>query len=143
MSLELGGNNSLIILDDADLDVAASNARWGAWLHQGQVCITTGRVLVDERIADAIVGAVLRTGGTYEGLFHRPTVLDHVRPGMRAFDEEIFGPVASVTRCATDDEAVALANQTPTRKSPRPRGRNYEPFAKAVEAAYVNLTTIR
>lgn len=156
VSLELGGNNSLIILDDADVDIAASNARWGAWLHQGQICMTTGRILVHERIADAVVerlaqvgsalpvgdpttrqvalgplinerqlqrvhaivqdtvaaGAVLKAGGTYEGLFYRPTVLDHVKPGMRTFDEEIFGPVASVTRFTTDDEAVLLANQT-------------------------------
>ena len=39
VSLELGGSNSLIILDDADLDLAASNAAWGAWLHQGQICM--------------------------------------------------------------------------------------------------------
>ncbi len=156
VSLELGGNNCLVILDDADLETAASNARWGAWLHQGQICMTTGRILVHERIAPALIerlatvaehlpvgdpargqvalgplinerqrdrvhqivhdtvaaGARLRAGGTYEGLFYRPTVLENVRPGMRAFDEEIFGPVAPVTTFATEDEAVALANQT-------------------------------
>ncbi|MEQ1760258.1 MAG: benzaldehyde dehydrogenase [Vicinamibacterales bacterium] len=156
VSLELGGNNCLVILDDADLDTAASNARWGAWLHQGQICMTTGRILVDQKIAPALVerlaavadhlpvgdpareqvalgplinerqrdrvhrivhdtvaaGATLRAGGTFEGLFYRPTVLDGVRPGMRAFDEEIFGPVAAVTTFATDDEAVALANRS-------------------------------
>ena len=54
-------------------------------------------------------GAHLKAGGTYEGLFYRPTVLDSVTPGMRAFDEEIFGPVASVTTFCNDDEAIALA----------------------------------
>ena len=54
VSLELGGNNCLVILDDADLDAAASNARWGAWLHQGQICMTTGRILVDRKIAPAL-----------------------------------------------------------------------------------------
>jgi benzaldehyde dehydrogenase (NAD) len=156
VSLELGGKNSLIILDDADVDIAASNARWGAWLHQGQICMTAGRILVHERIASSLVerlvavaeqlpignpatgqvalgplinekqrdkvhgivqdsvgaGAQLRAGGTYDGLFYRPTVLDRVAPGMRAFDEEIFGPVAAVTTFATDGEAVALANET-------------------------------
>ena len=156
VSLELGGKNSLIILDDADLDVAASNARWGAWLHQGQICMTAGRILVHEKIAPAIVerlaavadhlpvgdpaagqvalgpvinekqrdkihsivedtvraGAQLRAGGRYDGLFYRPTVLDRVTPGMRAFDEEIFGPVAPVTTFADDAEAIALANMT-------------------------------
>ncbi len=50
MSLELGGKNSLIILDDADLDLAVANAAWGAYLHQGQVCMATGRILVQRRI---------------------------------------------------------------------------------------------
>ena len=55
VSLELGGKNSIIILDDADLDVAASNARFGAWLHQGQICMTAGRILVHEKVASAMV----------------------------------------------------------------------------------------
>src|SRR6266853_1757954 len=55
VSLELGGKNSIIILDDADLDAAASNARWGAWLHQGQICMTAGRILVHEKVAGALV----------------------------------------------------------------------------------------
>jgi benzaldehyde dehydrogenase (NAD) len=50
VSLELGGKNSLIILDDADLDLAAKNAAWGAYLHQGQICMTSGRILVSEKI---------------------------------------------------------------------------------------------
>lgn len=54
VSLELGGTNPLVILDDADLDLAATNAAWGAWLHQGQICMATNRVLVHERIAEAL-----------------------------------------------------------------------------------------
>ena len=58
VSLELGGSNSLIVLDDmssdADLDLAASNVAWGAWLHQGQICMASNRVLVHEAIAPAI-----------------------------------------------------------------------------------------
>jgi benzaldehyde dehydrogenase (NAD) len=53
VSLELGGNNALIILDDADLDVASSAGAWGAFLHQGQVCMTAGRHIVVESVADA------------------------------------------------------------------------------------------
>jgi benzaldehyde dehydrogenase (NAD) len=53
VSLELGGNNALIILDDADLDVASSAGAWGAFLHQGQVCMTAGRHIVLESVADA------------------------------------------------------------------------------------------
>lgn len=48
ISLELGGKNSLIILDDADLDLAASNAAFGAYMHQGQICMACGSILVQE-----------------------------------------------------------------------------------------------
>ncbi|MGS1000860.1 benzaldehyde dehydrogenase [Burkholderia glumae] len=156
VSLELGGKNSLIVLDDADLDKAASAIAFGAWFHQGQICMATGRVLVHRSIASDLTrrladkarhlpigdpavaqvalgpiidqrqlqnivdivgasvaaGAVVEAGGTHEGLFYAPTVLSNVRPGMRAFDEEIFGPVASVIPFDTDEEAVELANRT-------------------------------
>lgn len=58
-------------------------------------------------------GAVCATGGQRlerAGTFYAPTLLDHVRPGMAALDEETFGPVAAVSRAADADEAVALAN---------------------------------
>ena len=156
VSLELGGKNSLIVLDDADLEAAASGAAFGSWLHQGQICMATGRILASARIADALIerlktkasklkvgdpareqvalgpvinerqlksiddivrasveaGATLHAGGSHDKLFYRPTVLGGVRPGMRVFDEEVFGPVASVTTFETDDEAVELANRT-------------------------------
>jgi benzaldehyde dehydrogenase (NAD) len=54
-------------------------------------------------------GARLAAGGTYEGLFYRPTVLDGVRSGMPAYAEEVFGPVAPVIRFSSVDEAVSLA----------------------------------
>jgi benzaldehyde dehydrogenase (NAD) len=153
VQLELGGKNAVIVLDDAELDSTASAIAFGAWFHQGQICMTTGRVLVDGKIAaplterlvakaehlpvgdplgqvalgpvisraqaeriDSIVkdsmaaGAKLEAGGTFDGPFYRPTVLSGVKPGMRAFEEEIFGPVAAITTFSTDDEAVALAN---------------------------------
>lgn len=156
VSLELGGKNSLIVLEDADLDLAASNAAFGAWLHQGQICMASGRLLVHRSVAEAFTqklaekaanlpvgdptrsdialgpliseaqlqrahsivqdtvagGARLEAGGTYEGLFYAPTVLSGVKPGMRAFDEEIFAPVAAITVFDTDEEAIRLANQT-------------------------------
>ncbi|MFA4970148.1 MAG: aldehyde dehydrogenase family protein, partial [Sulfuritalea sp.] len=156
VTLELGGKNRLIILDDADVDLAASCAAWGAYLHQGQICMTTGVILVHEKIAAKVTeqmvgkathlpvgdpatqqvalgpliserqrdrvhgivqdsikqGAHLAAGGTYEGNFYKPTVLTNVKPGMRCFDEEVFGPVASIVTFSTEDEAVALANNT-------------------------------
>jgi len=156
VSLELGGANSLIILDDADPDLAASNAAWGAWLHQGQICMASNRILVHEAIYPAIkqrliakathlpvgdgasgqvalgpvidqkqlqrvhaivqdsiaAGAKLEAGGSHDGLFYKPTVLSNVKPGMRVFDEETFGPVANLIVFRNDDEAVELANNS-------------------------------
>ncbi|MPY86216.1 MAG: aldehyde dehydrogenase family protein, partial [Actinophytocola sp.] len=62
-------------------------------------------------------GATLLAGGAARPdlgpWFFEPTVLDGVRPGMLAADEETFGPVVSVGTFQTDEEAVALANDTP------------------------------
>ncbi|KAF3997627.1 benzaldehyde dehydrogenase [Glaciimonas immobilis] len=52
VALELGGNNAIIVLDDADMDAASSNGAWGAFLHQGQICMQTGRHLVHHSVAD-------------------------------------------------------------------------------------------
>jgi benzaldehyde dehydrogenase (NAD) len=74
--------------------------------------------IIDERQRDKIhalvtgtveAGAHLAAGGRYEGLFYRPTVLADTVPGMPAYDSEIFGPVAPVTRFSTVDEAATLA----------------------------------
>jgi len=56
--LELGGNSALIVLDDADLDRAVSAGAWGSFLHQGQICMTTGRHLVHESVYDEYVGTL-------------------------------------------------------------------------------------
>jgi len=50
--LELGGNNALLVLPDADIDAAASAGAWGSFLHQGQICMTTGRHLVPREKAE-------------------------------------------------------------------------------------------
>lgn len=155
VSLELGGNNALIILDDADVDAAVNNAAFGAFFHQGQICMASSRIFVHKAIHDQFVaklaekashmpvgnpatgqvalgpvinqkqldriktilagsvsaGAKIETGGTNEGLFHKATVLSGVKPGMPAFDQETFGPIANIICFETDEEAVALANR--------------------------------
>lgn len=154
--LELGGNSAYIVRADADVDRAVNLATWGAFLHQGQICMTVGRHIVHESlfeeyvqkladkadsmhvgdpaagqvhlgplidevqrdrvhslVLDAVAqGAQLRAGGSYEGLFYRPTVLANTPRDAGAFCDEVFGPVASVVPFATDDEAVDLASQT-------------------------------
>ena len=157
VSLELGGNNPLIVLDDADLAAAASAGAYSSFQFQGQVCFATGRHIVHRSVADEYVdllaqkarrlrtgdpyrtdvelgpivnerqlqrvhdivqrsvrngGARLVEGGTYEGLFYRPTVLADVKLDSPAWTDEIFGPVAPVVTFSTDDEAVELANSS-------------------------------
>lgn len=53
--LELGGKAPLLVLDDANLDEAVSAAAFGAFFHQGQICMSTERVIVDEKVADKFV----------------------------------------------------------------------------------------
>lgn len=60
-------------------------------------------------------GAQRVTGGAFigtQGAYYAPAILDRVQPGMAAFDEELFGPVAAIVRVDSDDEAIRLANQT-------------------------------
>jgi malonate-semialdehyde dehydrogenase (acetylating) / methylmalonate-semialdehyde dehydrogenase len=61
-----------------------------------------GRVLVDGR-----------EGAPQDGFFLRPSLIDDVKPGMKAYEDEIFGPVLGVTRVGTYDEAVKLVNDSP------------------------------
>ncbi|HTJ69878.1 MAG TPA: aldehyde dehydrogenase family protein [Actinospica sp.] len=154
--LELGGNSALIVLDDADLDLAVSAGAFGSFQHAGQVCMASSRHLVHASIAeeyaqrlaeharalpvgdpagdDVAVGPVIdraqrdrihalvgesvaagarvAAGGTFEGLFYRPTVLADVPLAARAYREEIFGPVAPVVAFRDLDEAARLAAET-------------------------------
>src|SRR5690606_12543659 len=52
VAMELGGNDALIILDDADMERAVDAATFGTFMHQGQICMSTERIIVDESIAD-------------------------------------------------------------------------------------------
>ena len=131
--LELGGKAPLIVLDDADIDAAVNGAIFGAFANMGQICMSTERIIVDEKIADEFVeklaarasklpagdprghvvlgslvtpeavakmeelvadgvakGAKLVAGGKRNGSVVHATLLDHVKPGMRSFEEEIL-----------------------------------------------------
>jgi len=71
---------------------------------------------LDDQVARSVgEGARLATGGrrlTRKGYYYAPTVLLGVRPGMAAFDEETFGPVAAVVRAKDTAEAIELANRS-------------------------------
>jgi len=68
---------------------------------------------VHDQVVDAVEkGAELLTGGNYDGLFYEPTVLTGVRPDMKIFSEETFGPVAAIITVADVDAAIAMANDS-------------------------------
>ncbi len=163
VSLELGGKNAQIVMDDANLELALEGVLWGAFGTTGQRCTATSRLIVHEKVYEKFVGMVvehtkkLRLGdglkpnvdvgpcvnegqqqtvdeyvtiGTGEGAkvlaggkaakqgdlakgwFYEPTVLGDVTPMMRVAREEIFGPVLSVIKIKTLDEAIEVSNNT-------------------------------
>lgn len=162
LSLEMGGKNAMIVMDDADLGLALDGVLWGAFGTTGQRCTATSRLIVHRKVHDRFVAdlvdaakamrlgdgrdartevgpliheaargkvesyldpSVLRDaeiacGGTRprearlrDGYFFRPTVVTNVRPGSRLATEEIFGPVLSVIRVNSFDQAVKVNNE--------------------------------
>lgn len=66
---------------------------------------------LEKQLKDSVdAGAVVVTGGKRSGANFQPTLLDNVKPGMKAFDEEMFGPIASVITVQNETEAIAIAN---------------------------------
>jgi acyl-CoA reductase-like NAD-dependent aldehyde dehydrogenase len=154
--VELGGKDSLIVLEDADLDRAVQAANFGSFMHQGQICMSVEKVLVHEsiyadflakfvqraskltvgdtrdkgniigplindrqvvrvkgQIDDALAkGARAVLGGGVSGRFVEPTILTGVTPDMDVWRDETFGPVVPVVPFRTDEEAIALNNDT-------------------------------
>ncbi len=157
--LELGGSDPYIILEDADLDVAATTCATSRLINSGQSCVNAKRFIVIEALAAAFSeklvaamqtkkmgdplaegtdigpqarpdlrdelhaqvmdsvakGATLLLGGEIPrgtGSFYPPTVLADVRPGMPAYHEELFGPVASVFTARDEADAVRIANDS-------------------------------
>lgn len=155
--LELGGKSPLVVLEDADIDEAVKAAVFGSFLYQGQICMSTERIIVDAKVADEFVakfaararelpvgdpakeaacvigpmvvhesgdrlnrmiddavskGAKLATGGHADGAKMPATIVDHVTPEMRIYDEETFGPITTVVRAKDTEDAVRIANDT-------------------------------
>ena len=158
--LELGGSDPFIVLNDANLKVAAATAIRSRMLNCGQSCIAAKRIIVLESIASSLVSLLidhiraLKVGNPMEeetdigplaredlaaklakqvkesmrlgaeaviggnrpidkkGLFFNPTLLVNVKEGMPVFEEEVFGPVASVIIARDVQHAVDLANKT-------------------------------
>ena len=153
-----GAKNHMLVLPDADLDMAADAAVSAAYGSAGERCMAISVVLAADAIADTLVakikdripaikvgpasedgnemgplitgehrdkvrgyldgaageGASLvvdgREGVRGEGFFLNPSLIDHAKPGMRCYDDEIFGPVLTVTRVHGYEDGIALIN---------------------------------
>jgi aldehyde dehydrogenase (NAD+) len=157
----MGGKNVIMIMDDAQLELAVEGCLWGGFGTSGQRCTAASRVVVHEKVYETFIdqfvqrakalrvgngldeknqvgpvvsesqlqtvmkyvdigkkeGAKLLAGGNRidagahaNGFFHQPTVFGDVDAKMRIAQEEIFGPVVSVMKCRSLDEAIAIGN---------------------------------
>jgi benzaldehyde dehydrogenase (NAD) len=91
--LELGGNNALIVLPGADLPMAASAGAFGSFMHQGQICMTTGRHLVHESLYEPYVAALAEKA-------------EHLPVGNPATDPVALGPIIDARQLARIDDLV-------------------------------------
>jgi malonate-semialdehyde dehydrogenase (acetylating) / methylmalonate-semialdehyde dehydrogenase len=153
-----GAKNHMLVLSDADLDMAADAAVSAAYGSAGERCMAISVVLASDSIADDLVakiqdripaikvgpasedgnemgplitrehrdkvkgyldsaegeGAKLvvdgRDGADRDGFFLNPSLIDNAKPGMACYDDEIFGPVLTVTRVSGYSEGLALIN---------------------------------
>jgi succinate-semialdehyde dehydrogenase / glutarate-semialdehyde dehydrogenase len=80
----------------------------------GPLSSTLAADRLEDQVRRAVdAGATIAVGGGREGNFYSPTVLTDIGPDNPAYREELFGPVASVYRVGSEEEAVKLANDTP------------------------------
>src|SRR5437016_298202 len=126
VTLELGGSDPCIVLDDADLEGAARAISVGRFFNCGQQCLSTKRLYVQEgaydeaqvkdavdRGAKVVYGGGRPKGSEYErGWFIEPTILADVPDGARMWTEEVFGPALPVRKIKDLDEGLRLANDT-------------------------------
>src|SRR5438874_1815212 len=153
-----GAKNHMIVLPDADIEMAADAAVSAAYGSAGERCMAVSMLVAVGDVADPLIDAIKaripnvkvgngmdasnemgplitrehrdkvaaylddgggdvlvdgREGCPDDGFFLAPSLIDGLEPGMRAYDDEIFGPVLGVTRVSTYDEAVRLVNENP------------------------------
>lgn len=198
VSLELGGKNPQIVMEDADLENALEGVLWGAFGTTGQRCTATSRLIVHKKIYKKFIemlverakkikigngldekvemgpvineaqmknilnyveigkkeGAKLVLGGKRytkgecsKGWFIEPTIFIDVKPHMRIFQEEIFGPVLSVSKAEDFEDAINMANNTEYGLSSSIYTNNIVYAMKAIQEleagiTYVNAPTI-
>jgi succinate-semialdehyde dehydrogenase/glutarate-semialdehyde dehydrogenase len=152
--MELGGSDAFIVLDDADVEKAATIATQSRMLNAGQACICAKRFIVTEKIGNEFAhlfaqkinalnqgnplqnginmgplaklefantlssqlekslqqGAKILVGGEQDNCNFQPTLIDFVDSNNIAFQEETFGPLATIIRAKDENDAIAIAN---------------------------------
>ncbi|BCT88861.1 aldehyde dehydrogenase family protein [Acinetobacter variabilis] len=98
LALELGGNAPLVILDDADLDLAVELTIMGRFMHQGQICMSTNRVIVDASTHDAYVEKLLERVKT-------------VAVGDPNLEETIIGPIINQSQVKKHQQIIQSAKE--------------------------------
>src|SRR5712675_331445 len=118
--LELGGKDAMLVLADANLDVAASAAVWGSYTNCGQVCLSVERIFVEQSVSDEFAArCVAKTKKLRLGPGNDPNtdVGPMIRPlhVQRMVDlvEETFGPILAIQTVADAEEAILRANDSP------------------------------
>ncbi|HRP01914.1 MAG TPA: aldehyde dehydrogenase family protein [Candidatus Kapabacteria bacterium] len=197
-SLEMGGKNAQIILNDANLELAVEGALWGAFGTTGQRCTATSRLIIEKGIyeevinilknraeqlilgdglkADTQVGPLIHhqslqncenfvkiaveeggklicggkratTGNLLKGSFFEPTIIADVTKDMTIFNEEVFGPVLSISKAENYDDAIELQNHCKYGLSSSLYTRNVNYAFRAIRdieagITYINAPTI-
>lgn len=120
VSLELGGNNALIVLDDSDLEAASSAGAWGSFLHQGQVCMTAGRHIVEESVADEYIDRLAKRAA-------------NLPVGNPFTDQVALGPLINERQAANVERIVndTVAAGAQLRAGGKRDGRFFEPTVLA------------
>lgn len=98
VALELGGNAPIVVLDDADINDAAAGAVAGRFLHQGQICMSTNRAIVDAKVYDQFIAAVEQ----------RVKALKYGDPDLM---ENVIGPLINAQQLADVQAKIARALQ--------------------------------
>jgi acyl-CoA reductase-like NAD-dependent aldehyde dehydrogenase len=154
--LELGGNNAILVLEDADVERAVNSALFGKFMHNGQICMALNRIIVHKNLYDefvekfvalckkikvgnpqekeTLIGPLINKGaverilgdiekaksqgadivleGKVDGNVMHPYVLTGSNQVATA-QNEMFGPVATIIRANSDQEAIDVANDSP------------------------------
>ena len=157
--LELGSNDAFIVLEDADVELAAEVCTHARLYNNGETCVAAKRFIVVDSLYDDFrerlikkfeskklgdpmddssdigplarkdlqeklheqvqksveKGATITTGGELpegKGSFYPATILENIKAGQPAYDDELFGPVASLIRAKDQDDAMRIANDS-------------------------------